>query len=115
MEEDILLLIMVVFCLLFMIITQVVFWMHRIMARKNIIAHWLKFLEAEKSNDINLLNLYGDKLIWNRYISQDQIDELNNSLLFRLKDHPVLKSLYDVSKNRRSYLSDDDRLRIYGN
>ena len=103
------------FCFLFMIITQVVFWMHRKRARKNIISDWLKFLNAEKSNDIDLINVYGDKLIWNRYISQDQIDILNEVLALRFNDHSILSDLYSVTKNRRSYLSDDDKLRIYGN
>lgn len=72
------------------------------------------FLDAEKSNDIDLINSLGEKLIWNRYISQDQIDKLNESLSRRVSDHPKLANLYDISKQRRSYLSDDERLEIYG-
>ena len=101
-------------CFVFMIVTQVVFWRNRKEARKRIITDWSKFLEAEHSNDIVLIKLYGDKLIWNRYISQDQINKLNESLSSRLKNHPQLSTLYDVTKNRRSYLSNDERKRIYG-
>ena len=103
-----------IFCFLFMIITQVVFWRNRKLARKEIITDWTKFLNAEKANNINSMKLYGEKLIWNRYISQDQIDKLNESLSLRLKKNPKLESLYEVTKDRRSYLSDDERKQIYG-
>ena len=115
MTDDLIFVSIGIFCFIFMIATQVVFWMHRKSARKNIIIDWQKFIEAEKADDLELMNSLGDKLIWNRYISQSQIDFLNESLIFRIDDHPELTELYEVTKNRRSYLSDDDRKRIYGN
>ena len=74
---------------LFRTITQVLFWIHRKRAGKNIISDWLKFLNAEQSNGIDLINIYGDKLIGNRYISQDQIDILKEVLALRLNDHSI--------------------------
>lgn len=114
MTDDLIVASVGVFCFIFMIATQVVFWMHRKAARKNIITDWLKFLEAENTDDITLINSLGDKLIWNRYISQDQIDKLNNILSSHLEKHPIFSDLYEVTKNRKSYLSDDDKKRIYG-
>ena len=114
MEFMIIMIIAMAICFLFMIITQVVFWRNRKLARKEIITDWTKFLNAEKSNNVNSMKLYGEKLIWNRYISQDQIDKLNESLSLRLKKNPKLESLYEVTKDRRSYLSDDERIQIYG-
>ncbi len=114
MGIELFLLIIFLFCFLFMIVTQWVFWMRRKLARRNIISDWRYFLDAEKSNDVELLNLYVDKLIWNRYISQDQIDQINKVISVRVENYTNLGDLYNVTKNRRSYLSDDDRLRIYG-
>ena len=98
----------------FLIITQIVFWRNRKKARQNIILDWKKFLAAENSDNIELIKKYGERLIWNRYISQDQIDKLNDSLSTRLENHPELSSLYEVTKNRRSYLNDEEKEQIYG-
>ncbi len=114
MEVEIILFIVIILCFVFMIITQIVFWKQRQLARERIITDWAKFLNAERFNDIKSIKLYGDKLIWNRYISQEQIDRLNEVLASRLEKHASLESLYEVTKNRRSYLSDDERGRIYG-
>ena len=114
MEFMIIMLVAMMMCFVFMIITQIVFWKQRQLARERIITDWAKFLNAERFNDIKSIKLYGDKLIWNRYISQEQIDRLNEVLASRLEKHPSLESLYEVTKNRRSYLSDDERGRIYG-
>lgn len=104
----------IILCFIVMIIIQIVFWRNRKEARKRIITDWAKFLNAEQANNIDAINLYGDRLIWNRYISQGQIDRLNEVLSSRLEKHGSLESLYEVTKNRRSYLSDDERRRIYG-
>ena len=114
MEFMIIMLVAMTMCFAFMIITQIVFWKQRQLARERIITDWAKFLNAERFNDIKSIKLYGDKLIWNRYISQHQIDRLNEVLVSRLEEHASLESLYEVTKNRRSYLSDDERGRIYG-
>ena len=114
MTDDLIVVSVAIFCFIFMIATQVVFWMHRKAARKNIITDWQKFIEAENTDDILSINSLGDKLIWNRYISQDQIDELNRILSSRLEKHPILLDLYEVTRNRKSHLSDDDKKRIYG-
>ena len=114
MEVELIFTITMCLCFIGMILTQIVFWKHRRKARKEIITTWAKLLSAEKDNNIELINKYGDELIWNRYISQSQIDTLNRILKHRLNDYPILNDLYSTSKNRKSYLSDDDRIRIYG-
>jgi hypothetical protein len=108
------LIVILVICFSFMIITQLVFSRNRKKARKNIITDWHNFIKAENSNNIALIIKYGERLIWNRYVSQEKIDKLNDSLSSRLIEYPELSSLYDLTKKRRSYLSDEEKEKIYG-
>ena len=55
------------------------------------------------------MNYYGRKLIWNRYISQYQIDKMNKILETHISKNKELDKLYEISENRRSYLSIEEK------
>lgn len=91
------------------IITQIIFWSIRNYNRKNILIIWDQFIEASQANDIDSILFFGDKLIWNRYVSQNQIDKINLILSSKINDNLELVKLYEISEKRHSYLSDQER------
>jgi hypothetical protein len=95
--------IILVICVLIAVTTQYFFWRGRIKQINNLEGDWIKFQSAARRNDIVGLNTYGEKLIWNKYVNQKQINFINEVLSRQVEKYPQLLKLYGFSKSRHEY------------
>ncbi|GAA4803793.1 hypothetical protein [Litoribaculum gwangyangense] len=77
------------------ILIQYFLWRDRINDRRVLDKHWNKFLKSESLNDIKGIAFYGDKLIWNKHLTKEQLKkiiELANSKVARYSELDKLKN-----------------------
>lgn len=73
----------------------------RINDKKNLDKDWQNFLESESLNDIKGIAFYGNKLIWNKYLLNDQLNKIIDVVNSRVSDNPELKKLENNAFNKR--------------
>jgi len=56
-------------------------------------ADWQNFLTASSTEDIEGINNYGDKLIWNKYLKQNQLTQISKVVELNIDKYPELKKL----------------------
>ncbi len=54
---------------------------------------WNAFLEAVDREDVDKIQLYGDKLIWNTDLKQEQLSTIKEVVELHLEDNPALEQL----------------------
>lgn len=65
--------------------------------------HFKKFKNAVSNEDIDSIASFGDKLIWNENLTQDQKEEIYQSIV-ELSNEPKLKKLWrDVHYKKHGY------------
>ena len=54
---------------------------------------WKKFLHASSKNNIGEIKYYGDKLIWNKYLKQNQLTKISEVVAIKIEKYPELEKL----------------------
>lgn len=75
------------------ILVQYFLWKSRAKDKETIHSDWESFLKASSKNNIQELNYYGDKLIWNKYLKQKQLSEITRIVDSKIKVYPELEQL----------------------
>lgn len=55
---------------------QYFLWKNRKNDKKSIDIDWQKFVAAESKNDHFNIKLYGNRLIWNKYLKKEQLEKI---------------------------------------
>lgn len=76
-------------------------WKDRLNDKRCLEKDWQKFLKSDSLNDINGIALYGNKLIWNKYLLTEQLDKIINVVDSRITDFPELKKLELNALNKK--------------
>lgn len=95
-------------CFVFPFVTQMVYYKLKRKQKVNLTPDWEQFLIEAKNKHIDGIIKYADKLIWNKYIDQNQIDTVNAVLLQHLSKRKEIRELYAINKNKREYLASED-------
>ena len=61
--------------------------------RLSIDSDWSNFLHASSSNHIGDIKQYGDKLVWNKHLKQDQLTEITKVVNSKIDKYPELEKL----------------------
>jgi hypothetical protein len=69
--------------------------------KNNLAIDWKNFLKSESQNDIKGIEIYGDKLIWNKYLLNEQLDKIIVVVNSRVANFPELKKLENNAFNKR--------------
>jgi hypothetical protein len=69
--------------------------------KNNLAIDWKNFLKSESQNDIKGIEIYGDKLIWNKYLLNEQLDKIIVVVNSRVTNFPELKKLENNAFNKR--------------
>ena len=76
-------------------------WKDRLNDKRNIEKDWQKFLKSESINDIKGIASNGDKLIWNKYLQDKQLDKIIDVVKNKVSDFPELKKLENNAFNKK--------------
>jgi hypothetical protein len=63
--------------------------------------YWQKFLDSESNNDMRGLKFNGEKLIWNKYLKNEQLEKIIDVVNSRVKNYPTLKRLANDAYNKK--------------
>lgn len=80
---------------------QYILWQKSIKAYKAIDKDWESFLEASSEKDIKLIKLYGDKLLWNQHLKQEQLDEITEVIKLNIDQYPELEKMKANAYNKQ--------------
>jgi hypothetical protein len=69
--------------------------------KNNLEIDWKNFLKSESLNDIKGIVNYGDKLIWNKYLLNEQLDKIIDVVNSRVTNFPELKKLENNAFNKK--------------
>uniref|UniRef100_UPI00404AAC2E hypothetical protein n=1 Tax=Flavobacterium sp. TaxID=239 RepID=UPI00404AAC2E len=89
--------------LIFFVLTIIYYyaWKDSLRDKNNLKKDWQKFLNSESSNDIKRIAKYGDQLIWNKYLSNDQLHKIIDVVNLRITEFPELKKLENNAFNKK--------------
>ncbi|WP_320814113.1 hypothetical protein [Flavobacterium sp.] len=76
-------------------------WKDRFRDKNNLKKDWQKFLNSESLNDIKGITENGDKLIWNKYLLNEQLDKIIDVVNLRITEFPELKKLENNAFNKK--------------
>ena len=76
-------------------------WKDKLSDKKKLEKDWQKFLKSESLNDIKGIASNGDKLIWNKYLLTEQLDQIIDVVNSRISDFPELKKLENNAFNKK--------------
>ncbi|WP_299098958.1 hypothetical protein [uncultured Winogradskyella sp.] len=71
--------------------------------KTNLENHWQKFLRADSLNDINGIDFYGNKLIYNKYLRIEQLDVISKVANSKVNNYPKLNKLKEAAFNKQLY------------
>ena len=91
------------FTFLVLIVIYNFVWKDRIRDKNNLKKDWQKFLNSESLNDIKGIAQNGDKLIWNKYLLNEQLDKIIDVVNLRITEFPELKKLENNAFNKKLY------------
>lgn len=69
--------------------------------KNNLAIDWKNFLKSESQNNIKGIVTYGDKLIWNKYLLNEQLDKVIDVVNSRVANFPELKKLENNAFNKK--------------
>ena len=75
------------------LLIQYFLWKSKVKDRKSIADNWDKFLIASSKNDINDIKYFGDKLVWNKYLKQEQLTKITQVVASKAEEYPELEQL----------------------
>ena len=75
------------------ILIQFLIWKVKQKDKQTIDETWQKFLKASSAKDIDGLIFYGDKLIWNKFLNQNQLSKMKEIVDTEIVSYPDLKEL----------------------
>lgn len=78
---------------LIVVLIQLFLRRNRKIDKKSIRTDWQLFLKASKSTDIPAMIKLGEKLIWNKYLTQAQLSNIMAVVDFHIEKHPELQKL----------------------
>ena len=79
--------------LIFSIIIYFFIRKDRLNDKRNLELDWENFLKSESLNDIKGIAENGDKLIWNKYLLNEQLDKIISVVNLLVSDFPQLEKL----------------------
>lgn len=80
---------------------QYVLWQKRIKDQNSIDKDWKLFLKASSKKDIKSIQLYGDKLLWNQYLKQEQLTEITEVIKLNIEQYPELEKIESDIYNKQ--------------
>lgn len=83
------------------IIIQYFLWQQRIKERNSIDKDWEDFLKASSNENIELIKLYVDKLLWNQYLKKEQLDKISTVVDSNLEQDSELEKIRLEIYNKR--------------
>jgi ATP-dependent Zn protease len=86
--------------ILIAIIIQYFLWKDRMKDKNSLNHYWQKFLESESNNNVRDLKFNGEKLIWNKYLKNEQLEKIID-VVNRVKNYPTLKKLANDAYNKK--------------
>jgi len=72
---------------------QFVFWKMRERDKNSIDEHWKRFQHAIERNNIEEIQYFGDKLVWNKHLKQHQLTTISEVVTDRIERYPQLEQL----------------------
>lgn len=94
-----------IYSLIFIVIISIginyFLWKDKKLDKKNLDSDWQKFLKAVSINDIKGIEVYGDKLIWNKYLLKEQLNQILDEVNSRVTNYPELKKLENNAINKK--------------
>ena len=88
---------------IFLISTTVYYflWKSYQQDKKNLQNDWEKFQKSVSENDITGIAINGDKLIWNKHLLVEQLNEIISVVDSKISNSPELKKLRNNAFNKK--------------
>ena len=86
------------------LVTMVIYyflWKNYQQDKKNLQNDWEKFQKSVSENDSKGMAINGDKLIWNKYLTKEQLEEIITVIDSRISNYPELKKLQNNAFNKK--------------
>lgn len=86
------------------LVTMVIYyflWKNYQQDKKNLQNDWEKFQKSVSENDDKGMAINGDKLIWNKYLTKEQLEEIITVIDSRISNYPELKKLQKNAFNKK--------------
>ena len=83
----------IAFILLIGTTIQFIIWRSNKRDKLSLDKDWMNFIDASTQSDIDLINEYGDKLIWNKHLKQEQLTIISEVVESKIEKNPKLEKL----------------------
>ena len=86
------------------LVTMVIYyflWKNYQQDKKNLQYDWEKFQKSVSENDSKGMTINGDKLIWNKYLTKEQLEEIITVVDSKISNYPELKKLKNNAFNKK--------------